>query len=772
MPLEYRLGSARSLALQIFVYALALLAAPFSFAQQTSSAKPPDDQEVRRRADALLKQMKLEEKIAQLSQMFDLPPQKPVEDAAAKGELGSVLFVTDPARINHFQHLAMDNSRLHIPLIFGYDVVHGFRTIFPVPIAMAASWDPALVTKAQSVAAQEAGAVGIKWAFAPMLDIARDPRWGRIVEGAGEDPYLGSAIAAAQVRGFQGDYIGSPDHILACMKHFAGYGAAQGGRDYDESYIPDTLLYNVYLPPFHAAVKAGVGSAMSAYMDLNDVPATGNRWLLHDVLREQWNFTGFVVSDANAVKSLATHGYAKDLSDAAKLALDAGVNMEMSLGTTIAYSQNLLKLVQSGQITAQQIEDAARPILEMKIRLGLFEHPYVDEARAQQILNAPEHRSASRLTAERTAVLLRNEGSLLPLNKTAYKKVAVIGPLADSQIDTIGPWAFQQDLKETVTMLAGVRSKLGSQAEVNYAPGVQIKRKFPSFFDRILHIEYPPDWTPEQAKDEISKAVSLASFSDLTILVLGEAQNMIGEAASRESLDLPDREEELLEAVAATRKPVVLLLMNGRPLNIQWAAQHVPAILEVWYPGTQGGNAVASLLFGDAVPGGKLPFTWPRDVGQVPLIYAHNTTQSPNDQGKRYWDEESTPLFPFGYGLSYSTFQFSNLKLSRTQIKPGETMDVTVDLENTGNSTADEVAQLYIHQQYGSTSRPVRELKGFDRVTLAPHEKKTLHFPLGKDELAYWSSAKKVWVEQPSIFDIWIGPDSTAPLHSNFTLAP
>jgi beta-glucosidase len=771
MPLEYRLSSARSLALQIFGCTLVLLAAPFTFAQQTSSAKPPDDQEVRRRADALLKQMTLEEKIAQLSQMFDLPPQEPVEDAAAKGKLGSVLFVTDPARINHFQHLAMDHSRLHIPLIFGYDVIHGFRTIFPVPIAMAASWDPVLVTKAQTIAAQEANAVGIKWAFAPMLDIARDPRWGRIVEGAGEDPYLGSAIAAAQVRGFQGDYIGSPDHILACMKHFAGYGAAQGGRDYDESYIPDTLLNNVYLPPFHAAVKAGVGSAMSAYMDLNDVPATGNRWLLHDVLREQWNFTGFVVSDANAVKSLATHGYAKDLSDAAKIALNAGVNMEMSLGPN-AYSQNLLQLVQSGQVTAEQIEDAARPILEAKIRMGLFEHPYVDEAGAQQILAAPEHRTASRLAAERTAVLLRNEGSLLPLNKTAYKKIAVLGPIADSQLDTDGPWALEQDTKETVTLLAGIRGKLGSNAEVSYAPGVQIKRKFPSIFDPIFHFENPPAWTPEQAKDEISKAAGLASSSDLAILVLGEAQNMIGEAASSDSLDLPGREEELLEAVVATGKPIVLLLMNGRPLNIQWAARHVPAILEVWYPGTHGGNAVANLLFGDAVPGGKLPFTWPRHVGQVPMIYSHNTTQAPKDQAKRYWGEESTPLFPFGYGLSYSTFQFSNLKLSRGQIKSGETIDVTVDLENTGNSAADEVAQLYIHQQYGSTSRPVRELKGFERVSLAPHEKKTLHFALGKDELTYWSSAKKAWVEEPSTFDIWLGPDSTATLHSTFTVTP
>jgi beta-glucosidase len=576
-------------------------------------------------------------------------------------------------------------------------------------------------------------------------------------------------MAAAQVRGFQGDYIGAPDHILACMKHFAGYGAAIGGRDYDEAYIPETLLQNVYLKPFHAAVKAGIGSAMSAYLDLNDVPATGNRWLLRDVLRDDWKFTGLVVSDANSVKSLENHGYAKDVSEAALYAFNAGVDMEMALGFT-AYSKSLATALERGQITVQQVDDAVRPILEMKIRLGLFEHPYVEEARSKQVLATPEHRVASRQVAERTAVLLRNEGNLLPLKKDGYKKIAVIGPLADSQVDTLGSWAFQFDLPETVTVFAGVKNAVGSRAEVNYDQGVHVQRKFPSFFDPIMHIPPEVPWTDAQSKDEFSKAIHLASSSDLALLVLGEQQKMSGEAASRESLDLPGDEERLLEAVAATGKPVVLVLMNGRPLDIKWASAHIPAILDVWYPGTQGGNAVANLLFGDAVPGGKLPFTWPRDAGQIPIYYAHNTTQAPENQGKRYWDEESTPLYPFGYGLSYSKFAFSNLKLSRSEIKPGETIDVSFDLENTGASSADEVAQLYIHQKYGSTSRPVHELKGFERVTLAAHEKKSVHFSLGNDELTYWSTATKSWVEEPSNFDVWVGADSTAQLHANFVI--
>src|SRR5271168_3902410 len=506
-----------------------------------AQSAPRSDAEIQQAVDSLLQKMTTEEKIGQLSQLFVFDAGETVEKSVAMGEVGSLLFITDPAAINRLQHLAVEKSRLHIPLIFGYDVIHGFRTIFPVPIAMAASWDPSLEMQGQATAAKEAHAVGINWAFAPMLDIARDPRWGRMVEGAGEDPYLGSAMAAAQVRGFQGEYIGAPDHVLACMKHFAGYGAAEGGRDYDGSYISDAQMENVYLAPFHAAVKAGVGSAMSAYMDLNDVPATGNRWLLRDVLRDQWKFTGFVVSDANSVKSLQNHGYAKDTYQAGLYAFKAGVNMEMALGFT-AYSKSLAAAVERGDITAQEIEEAARPILETKIRLGLFEHPYVDEARSKQILATPEHRVAARLVAERTAVLLRNEHKLLPLSKTRYKKIAVIGPLGDSPMDTIGPWTFKQDLPETVTVLAGLKNKLGSQAEISYAPGVQIGRTFKSFFDDFFHLKPLPVWTEQQAKEEFSKATGLTSSSDLTVLVLGEAQNMSGEAASRESLDLPGRE--------------------------------------------------------------------------------------------------------------------------------------------------------------------------------------------------------------------------------------
>jgi len=764
---QFRLNKKNLWSALLFLFALAVV--PLAPSETSPSGAPPDDAAVRQRVEDLLKQMTMEEKLGQMNQLFAFGTPATFDEAVSKGQLGSLLFVTDPALINHFQRLAVEKSRLHIPLIFGFDVIHGFRTIFPVPIAMAASWDPAAAVNAQTIAAKEAHAVGIDWAFAPMLDIARDPRWGRMVEGAGEDPYLGSAMAAAQVRGFQGDYIGAPDHILACMKHFAGYGAAVGGRDYDEAYIPETLLQNVYLKPFHAAVKAGIGSAMSAYLDLNDVPATGNRWLLRDILRDDWKFTGLVVSDANSVKSLQIHGYAKDVSEAALYAFDAGVDMEMALGFT-AYSKSLATALERGQITAQQVDDAVRPILEMKIRLGLFEHPYVDEARSKQVLATPEHRVASRQVAERTAVLLRNEGSLLPLKKNGYKKIAVIGPLADSQVDTLGSWAFQFDLPETVTILAGVKNAVGSRAEVNYAQGVHVQRKFPSFFDPIMHIPPEVPWTDAQSKDEFSKAVHLASSSDLALLVLGEQQKMSGEAASRESLDLPGDEERLLEAVAATGKPVVLVLMNGRPLDIRWASAHIPAILDVWYPGTQGGNAVANLLFGDAVPGGKLPFTWPRDAGQVPIYYAHNTTQAPENQGKRYWDEESTPLYPFGYGLSYSTFSFNDMRLSKSSLKPGETLDILVDVQNTGSITADEVAELYIHQRYGSTSRPVRELKGFQRVTLAPREKKTLQFSLGRDELEYWSTAKKAWVEEPSSFDVWVGPDSTTTFRSSFSV--
>jgi beta-glucosidase len=720
--------------------------------------------EVSRRADALVAQMTLDEKIGQLNQLFVFG--NPPSDAQVRGgTIGSLLFVSDPAVVNRLQHTAVEGSRLHIPILFGFDVIHGWRTIFPVPIAMAASWDPSMVEQAQAVAAREAYAVGIRWTFGPMVDIARDPRWGRIVEGSGEDPFLGSAMARAQVRGFQGPVTGGPDHLLACVKHFAAYGAGDGGRDYDSVFLSEDLLRNVYLEPYHAAVEAGAASVMSAYMDLNGVPATGNRFLLDDVLRGEWGFQGFVVSDAFAVRSLTVHGFSRDDKDAAARALTAGVDMDMG---GRSYLTQLAALVKDGRIPVATLDNAVRRILAAKIRVGLFENPYVDEAWAKQILSAPEHRKAARAAASRSAVLLRNEGQLLPLDKAKLSSIAVIGPLADSRVDTTGSWTFANDAAETVTVLQGIRNSVPAGVRVEYARGGEIRRTISGPFDRGPKAAPA---TPEQIEEEIKQAVELARRSDVAVLALGELQNMSGEAASRATLDLPGRQEQLLEAVVATGKPVVLVLVNGRPLNLTWASGHVPAILEAWYPGAQGGNAVADLLFGEVNPGGKLPFSWPRSVGQIPIYYAHNLTQDPETRRgftSRYWDELSSPLYPFGFGLSYTKFAFSNLQLSRNEVPLGQAFEVAVDVENTGTRAGDEVVQLYIHQRAGSTSRPVRELKGFERVALAPGEKKTVRLTLDKAKLSYWSTPEKKWVEEPEAFDLWVGEDSSAALHAGF----
>lgn len=735
--------------------------------------------QTRPNANDLLRQMTLEEKVAQLSQLpgFPIPEFKEQvgapEDVVRKYGAGSVLWVPDPKEINRWQHIAVDESRLHIPILFGLDVIHGYHTIFPAPIAMASSWDPKMVEAAQTVAAREARAAGIAWTFGPMLDIARDARWGRMVEGAGEDPYLGAAIARAQVLGFQGTQPGALDRVLACAKHFAGYGAADGGRDYDSSYIPEEEMWNVYLPPFKAAADAGAATFMSAYMDLNDVPASGNRWLLHDVLRDSWNYKGFVVSDANAVHSLITHGYARDGQDAAFKAFSAGLNMDMASGTYLKY---LADEVKQGRVSMQQIDDAVLPILEAKIRLGLFEHPYVDESRIDQVLNAPEHLELARTAVQRSVVLLRNDQNLLPLDKTGkIKSIAVIGPLADAQQDLLGMWGALVKPGPTVSILQGIKNKVGNTVQVEFAHGPNIRRDIPSFFENIpfITIKEQPKQTPEEARQAMEDAVTLAKRSDLAVLVMGEIALMSGEAASRSSLKLSGGQEELLEAVVATGKPVVLVLINGRPLDISWAAEHVPAILEAWYPGNQGGNGIADVLFGDADPAGHLPVSWPRSSGAVPIYYNHNRTQAPEDAPgftSRYWDVLTSPLYPFGFGLSYTTFSFDNLKLSQAEAKVGGTLDVSVDVTNTGSRSGDAVAQLYIHQRAGSASRPVRQLKGFQRVPLAAGAKQTIHFKLGPEELQFWSPAKKQWVVEPEQFDVWVGENSQAKLHSEFRL--
>jgi beta-glucosidase len=728
----------------------------------------PSGTAVAERVEALLGRMSLAEKIGQLTQIggADFVPGPKPEEVIRSGGAGSVLWLNDTKKFNELQRIAVEESPSGIPLLFALDVIHGYRTIFPVPLAMASSWDPSVAEQAQEVAASEARAAGLHWTFGPMLDIARDARWGRIVEGAGEDPYLGAAMAAAQVRGFQGPYPGAPDRVVACAKHFAGYGAADGGRDYDPVYLPEAQLRNVYFPPFQAAVKAGVGTFMSAYMDLNNVPASGNSWLLNDILRGEWGFQGFVVSDAFAVANLVIEGYAQDPRDAAYRALSAGMNMDMASNT---YLQNLAGLVADGTLKEANLDAAVRPILAIKVRMGLFEHPYVDETLLEQVVARPEHRQRSRLAAQRSMVLLRNEGGLLPLSKD-LKKVAVIGPLADSKEATEGSWMVFGHQPAGVTVLEGIRAKL-PEAQIEYASGPEIRRDFPSPFDDMNPETQKPAQSSEDAEVAFQAAVAAASRAHLVIMVLGEKANMAGEAASRGSLDLPGRQEELLKAVVALGKPVVLVLLNGRPLSIVWASEHVPAILEAWEPGSEGGIAVADLLFGDANPGGKLPVTFPRSGSHAPLYYARNTSHMPENHPmyrSRYWDSLTTPLYPFGYGLSYTTFVIDNLQVSAGQIKTGESLTVTADVTNTGARAGDEVVQLYIHQKAGSDSRPLRELKGFERVPLLPGEKKTVAFQLGPDELRYWSTSAGAWVQDAAAFDLWVGADSLATLHSEF----
>lgn len=734
-------------------------------------------EEAHRRAEDLLKQMTVDEKIGQMNQasgvvMPFLGSQKP-DDLIVQGKVGSILWLINVKEMNRLQHLALEKSRLHIPIIFAFDVIHGYRTVFPIPLAMAASWDPSVEQTAQRYAAEDAKAAGIRWTFTPMVDIARDSRWGRIVEGAGEDPYLGAAMARAQVLGFQGDTIG-PESVLACVKHFAGYGAADGGRDYDSSYVPEELMRNVYLVPFHAAEQAGAATFMSAYMDLNDVPASGNRWLLTDVLRNEWGFKGFVVSDAFAVGSLVTHGFAKDPADAAYRAVIAGLDMDMASET---YTQHLAKAVAEGRVTEAQLDKSVLRILEVKYRLGLFDHPYIDETKVEQTLNRPEGRELERKVAARSMVLLKNENHTLPLKKNV-KNIAVIGALADSAHDIEGGWAveslFGGGKSHSVTVLAGLRSKLGEGVQINYVPGLMPARVFPSLFDAISGSKPQPPPSEAQIAEALAKVKSAASSADLVIAVLGETASMSGESASRASMDLPGIQEQMLETAVSTGKPVVLVLENGRPLDIRWAAQHVPAILESWYSGTEGGDAVADVLYGDVNPGGKLPISWARAAGEEPLYYNHNLTHEPEDRPNftsRYWEVSSKPLYPFGYGLSYTTFKFEHLRLSKTSIKAGEATEVQVDVTNTGSVAGDAVAQLYIHQRWGSASRPVRQLKGFQRVAIKPGETQTLRFPLGKDELEFWSPQTKEWAVEPSTFDVWAGEDSTASLHTELTVS-
>jgi beta-glucosidase len=709
------------------------------FAPAPRPASQPKD--VEREINALLARMTLAEKLGQLQQLDgeangSFRPEH--RDLVRKGLLGSTLNVRGAARTNELQRIAIEESRLKIPVLFGFDVIHGYRTIFPVPLGEASSWDPVLAERSASIAAAEARAAGVHWTFAPMVDIARDARWGRMVEGSGEDPYLGSIMARARVRGFQGRDYSALDKVLACAKHWVGYGAAEAGREYNTTDMSEQTLRQIYFPPFKAAVDEGVGTFMSAFNDLNGVPSSANPFTLTKVLRGEWKFDGFVVSDYTSVQELTQHGLAANEADAANLALNAGVDMEM---VSRLYNQNGAQLLRTGHLSQATIDEAVRRILRVKFRLGLFEHPYADESRERSVIFSQANLAAAREIAGRSIVLLKNQHETLPLNKNV-KSIAVIGPLADDQEDVLGSWTGDGHIADAVTLLAGIRTRVSSATRINYAKGCDISGDSIQGFD---------------------EAVRAARESDVVIVAVGESAAMTGEASSRASLDLPGRQLDLVKALHATGKPVVVVLMNGRPLTINWIAENSPAILEAWFAGTQAGTAIADILFGDVNPSGKLPVTFPRAVGQEPFYYNHMNTGRPPDSNNKYTskylDVSWTPLFPFGYGLSYTQFRLSNLQTSAQRIRPDGRLTVNVEVENTGQRTGDEVVQLYIRDVAASVVRPVKELKGFQRLTLRPGEKRRLEFTLTPELLGFYNREMRFVVE-PGEFKVMIGESS------------
>jgi len=729
------------LALLPLFFVLSLLATPATHSKQAPN--------VEARVNALLARMTLEEKLGQLQQLDgegsgDFRPEH--LELIRKGLLGSTLNVRGAKRTNQLQHVAVEESRLKIPNLFGYDVIHGYRTIFPIPLAEAASWDPTLAERSASIAASETYAAGVRWTFAPMVDIARDPRWGRITEGAGEDPFLGAAFARARVLGFQGRDYSERNKVLACAKHFVGYGAAEGGRDYNTTDMSEQTLREIYLPPFHAAVDAGVGTLMSAFNDLNGVPTSANPFTLTKVLRGEWKFDGFVVSDYTSVNELKNHGLAANDKDAAEAALNAGVDMEM---VSRLFNQNVPALLKEGKVSQATIDEAVKRILRIKFRLGLFEHPYADEAAEKGAILTAANRTAAREAAERSMVLLKNDRETLPLNKNVGS-LAVIGPLADDSRAPLGWWSGDGKDTDTVTALAGIKAKVSPQTKVTYAKGCDVLGDSDAGF---------------------AEAVASARQADVALVFVGEAKEMVGEAASRSTLDLPGRQMDLVKAIQATGKPTIVVLINGRPPTIGWIVENVPAVLEAWMAGTEGGNAIADVLFGDVNPGGKLPVTFPRTVGQVPIYYNHMNTGRPPEPSTRYnskyLDLPWTPQFPFGFGLSYTQFKLTNLQLSDASIARNGQLKVSVEVQNVGKRAGDQVVQLYIRDIAASMTRPVKELKGFKRISLKPGETQRIEFTLGPEHLGFYNREMKYVVEAGE-FKVMVGSSSEDVIEKSF----
>lgn len=715
------------------------------------------------RVEALLKEMTLEEKVGQMNQISPPEDLSQIVELVKKGEIGSVLNLVDPEAINALQQIAMEETRMKIPLIVGRDVIHGFKTIFPIPLGQAASFNPEMVEEGARISAVEAASQGVHWTFAPMIDIARDPRWGRIAESLGEDTYLTSTLGAAMIKGFQGDDLSDPTSIAACPKHFVGYGAAESGKDYNSTFIPERTLRNVYLPPFKAAVDAGAATFMTSFNDNDGVPSTGNRFILDQVLRKEWNFKGFVVSDWASVSEMINHGFAKDGKEAAMKAINAGVDMEMVSYTYVTYVKELLD---EKKISMQTIDDAVRNILRIKIKLGLFENPYVNTS-SSSVLYAEEHLQKAKEAAVQSAILLKNENEILPLNES-IKTIAVVGPMADAPHDQLGTWIFDGDKNHTQTPLKALQAEYGDKVRVLYAPGTAYSR--------------------DTRTEGIAAAVNAARNADVVLAFVGEESILSGEAHSLTNLDLQGAQSELIAAVAKTGKPVVTIVMAGRPLTIGRDVEVSKAVLYNFHPGTMGGPAIADLLFGKAVPSGKLPVTFPKVVGQIPMYHSHNNTGRPYQGNETmlkdipleagqtslgntsfHLDAGIAPLYPFGYGLSYSTFSYTNLRISADKLKATETLTVVADITNTGKYDATEVAQLYVQDCFGSVTRPVKELKDFIRVPLKAGETKTVTFTLPMEKLAYYNLDMNYVVEAGD-FNLWLGPNSQEGLKTTFVV--
>ena len=718
--------------------------------------------------DGLMKKMTLDEKIGQLNLLTageattGSTVSTDIEKKIKAGQLGGLFSISTPQRIRKVQEIAVNQSRMKIPMIFGMDVIHGYRTLFPIPLGLSCSWDMSVIERSAQIAASEASADGICWTYSPMVDVSRDPRWGRISEGSGEDPFLGSAIAKAMVRGYQGNNYASSSNIMACVKHYALYGAAEAGRDYNTVDMSRTRMYNEYFPPYKAAVDAGVGSVMASFNEIDGVPATANKWLLDDVLRKQWGFKGFLVTDYTGINEMIDHGIG-DLQTVSVKALKAGIDMDM-VGE--GFLTTLKKSVAEKKVNVSEIDVACRRILSAKYDLGLFQNPYrfCDENKAKTEIFSASNRNEARKIATKSFVLLKNSNQTLPLSKKGT--IALIGPLADNKENMVGTWSVSGDFPKSISVLQGIKNVAGNRVNIVMARGANITSD--AKLEERVSIFGKPTYRDSRSDAEmIEEAVKVSANADVIVAALGEAAEMTGEAASRSDISLPQNQQDLLKALLKTGKPVVLVLFTGRPLTLTWENENVPAILNVWFSGSEAGNAIADVLFGDVNPSGKLSATFPRNVGQIPIYYSHKNTGRPlGDDSKwfqkfrsNYLDVLNSPLFPFGYGLSYTTFQYSDIKLSKNSLTQTDKITASVEVKNTGNFDGEEVVQLYIHDKVGSTTRPVKELKGFEKIMLKKGESKTVNFTISANDLKFYDNNLNYKAEAGE-FELMIGTNS------------